>query len=39
MYMSDIEKHMKLSLKQALIKYLPEKEGEKIIEIVSALVI
>jgi hypothetical protein len=39
MYMSDIEKHMKLSLKQALNKYLPEKEGDKIIDIVSTLVI
>ena len=42
MYMSDIEKHLQLSLKEALSKYLPkgeEGEDQRLIEKVSALVI
>ncbi len=39
--MSKIEKHLKLSLEDALIKYLPkgEGEGERLIEKISDLVI
>ena len=39
--MGDIEKHLKLSLNEALIKYLPKKEGEgeRLVEAVIAVVI
>ncbi len=39
--MSKIEKHLKLSLKDALVKYLPkgDGEGEILIEKISTLVI
>ena len=41
MFMGDIEKHLKLSLNEALIKYLPKKEGEgeRLVEAVIAVVI
>jgi hypothetical protein len=41
MFMTEIEKHLKFSLKESLFKYLPKGEGEreKLIENISALVI
>ena len=41
MFLGDIEKHLKLSLNEALIKYLPKKEGEgeRLVEAVIAVVI